>query len=499
MTGKTRGLLVALLGVVLTLILMPWMSLTAYADDVPVTKVTLDPSGQKMMGVGDTFSFTASIEPTDATDKTVKWSVNDKYVELYFDEECTKAVSQDEATDTLTVYAKGADAGTAIVTCASSAVDIIATCEVKVVKAAPEVNITTQPKDLDLTYGYTDTYALTVSAEEIDGYDLTYQWFTCKDKSGQTTDEIEGATSSSYTVPMNQGAGTTYYYCVVNATSQDSKTGVAESNVVAVTVNKAAPTITEPAAKTLTYDGSAQELVDAGSANGGTMQYALGTDAKTAPEGGWGTTIPTATDAGTYYVWYKVVGDENHLDSEAKCVTVTIAAGEEPKPTKPTYAVTSGAGTEYAEGSDGTLTFVFKRSEGDEETFKRFRSASVDGRALTRDRDYTATAGSLVIALQPSFLATLATGEHTITVTFDDGGTAEAKFTVTEEGESDQKPEAKPESQPGQKSAAAPATPVKANALPKTGDPASLAVAATVAAAGAAFTATGLRRKRRDR
>ena len=34
------------------------------------------------------------------------------------------------------------------------------------------------------------------------------------------------------------------------------------------------------------------------------------------------TSIPTATNAGTYYVWYKVFVDENHSDSEAKPVEV---------------------------------------------------------------------------------------------------------------------------------------------------------------------------------
>ena len=53
------------------------------------------------------------------------------------------------------------------------------------------------------------------------------------------------------------------------------------------------------------------------------MQYALGMkDAATQP---YTTSIPTATDAGTYYVWYKVEGDDNHRDSAADCVTANIA------------------------------------------------------------------------------------------------------------------------------------------------------------------------------
>ncbi len=37
------------------------------------------------------------------------------------------------------------------------------------------------------------------------------------------------------------------------------------------------------------------------------------------------TSIPTATDAGTYYVWYKVVGDANHCDTTPDSVETTIS------------------------------------------------------------------------------------------------------------------------------------------------------------------------------
>jgi putative cell wall-binding protein len=74
----------------------------------------------------------------------------------------------------------------------------------------------------------------------------------------------------------------------------------------------------------MTYTGEAQELVTAGKAENGTVKYAIGTDAATAPTGEYSADVPTKTDAGTYYVWYKVVGDENYNDTEPKCVTATI-------------------------------------------------------------------------------------------------------------------------------------------------------------------------------
>lgn len=67
----------------------------------------------------------------------------------------------------------------------------------------------------------------------------------------------------------------------------------------------------------LIYTGKAQELVTAGSATGGSMQYKLG-------DGAWQQTVPTATDAGTYTVWYRVVGDNNHYDTAEQSISVTI-------------------------------------------------------------------------------------------------------------------------------------------------------------------------------
>ena len=74
-----------------------------------------------------------------------------------------------------------------------------------------------------------------------------------------------------------------------------------------------------------TYDGTKKPLVTAGEASGGEMQYALGTATKATEP--YTTSIPAKTEAGTYYVWYKVKGDENHSDAApAGPVTVTINA-----------------------------------------------------------------------------------------------------------------------------------------------------------------------------
>ncbi|HCA20880.1 MAG TPA: hypothetical protein DEO87_00705, partial [Lachnospiraceae bacterium] len=59
----------------------------------------------------------------------------------------------------------------------------------------------------------------------------------------------------------------------------------------------------------------------------GTMKYAVTTAYQEPAAEAYtfdNTSLPTATDAGTYYVWYKAVGNENYNDSKADVLTVTI-------------------------------------------------------------------------------------------------------------------------------------------------------------------------------
>jgi len=105
--------------------------------------------------------------------------------------------------------------------------------------------------------------------------------------------------------------------------------GTADKNAstettVQVGVKTDATVTKAPTAKSLTYTGSAQELVTAGEATGGEMQYALGTATEATQP--YTTSIPTATDAGTYYIWYMVKGDTNYSDSVANCVVSKIRA-----------------------------------------------------------------------------------------------------------------------------------------------------------------------------
>ncbi|MBR6223796.1 MAG: hypothetical protein IKQ71_10220 [Lachnospiraceae bacterium] len=78
----------------------------------------------------------------------------------------------------------------------------------------------------------------------------------------------------------------------------------------------------------LTYNGQDQALVtvDSSTLVGGTMYYAVTTENTAPADSLYTTSIPTATNVETYYIWYRALGDENHIDSDATCVTSKILA-----------------------------------------------------------------------------------------------------------------------------------------------------------------------------
>lgn len=54
---------------------------------------------------------------------------------------------------------------------------------------------------------------------------------------------------------------------------------------------------------------------------------------------------------------------------------------------------------------------------------------TIDGKALTKDKDYTAVKGSTVVTLKAAALESLSDGKHSVAVTFDDGK-ADASLTI---------------------------------------------------------------------
>ena len=184
------------------------------------------------------------------------------------------------------------------------------------------------------------------------------------------------------------------------------------------TIAKADATSATVTANKLTCDGKEQALVTVtGEAKGGEMQYALGKDAETAPEDGWSTDIPAATNTGTYYVWYKVVADDNHNAFKPSCVEVTI----DPDYTVKEVTGLSGNGEdEWTKGGEEGVVITVKDS-GEDNSFDHFTGVKLDGKLLTKDVDYTVTKGSTIVTLLTATLEKLSVGEHTVTILFDNG------------------------------------------------------------------------------
>lgn len=115
---------------------------------------------------------------------------------------------------------------------------------------------------------------------------------------------------------------------------------------VVVTYTTLDPIYTAPTAKeNLEYTGEAQELLNAGSTEYGTIEYSL--DGNT-----WSTNIPTGTEAQEYTVYWKLIGDAEHGGIASTSITVEIVL---PTPTPISVegyiqVFKDAACTEYATG-----------------------------------------------------------------------------------------------------------------------------------------------------
>jgi methionine-rich copper-binding protein CopC len=159
----------------------------------------------------------------------------------------------------------------------------------------------------------------------------TYDWANMKNSySGSyTTTEATAvatlmyhcgvASEMMYGNDADEGSGTyTVNYRVVGDINHyDSEIGE-----VTITINRAAAIVTKaPAAiENLKASGEDQVLITAGEAEGGEMYYSLdGTN--------YSTELPKALEEGKYTIYYKVIADENHYDTEPSTIEVTMAEG----------------------------------------------------------------------------------------------------------------------------------------------------------------------------
>ena len=217
------------------------------------------------------------------------------------------------------------------------------------------------PTEMSMTYGGAGTLLVKVEKETGTGA-VNFQWYKVED--GKATAVGSAATSNQFDLSaqkLSAGRHTFRFSATCDGYEKMSQD-------IAVTVQKAnisASLITPPTAQeNLTYTGREQALITAGSVTDyGTMQYSL------TENGTYSQDIPTGTDAGTYTVWYRVIGDANHNDTAPASVAVSI--GKKPL----TITGVTAASKPY----DGT-------------TNADITSVTFDNVTLNRGTDYTVTA-----------------------------------------------------------------------------------------------------------
>lgn len=161
--------------------------------------------------------------------------------------------------------------------------------------------------------------------------------------------------------------------------------------------------------------GSTTALVNAGTADGGTMMYkAIDTNTQPTSTDGFSATIPTAEGctAGTWYVWYYAKGNDTHSDSEisASAVEVTV------KEVTLASAFEDGATLSFnvvfgGENYNGYLNF---KNESGSFTFTGKSGGFVDkGGTLTKNGD------NLVLTVTPTNDAN--NGYYTVTINTSTG------------------------------------------------------------------------------
>ncbi len=153
---------------------------------------------------------------------------------------------------------------------------------------------------------YTIQVTVTSSSSNMYGFDMTYYDVTFGGKTGRINGSTGSVTISSTTDATSLSFAThvsMYDYVGSGPIGENQTITIGYDFTFYGTITYSAvrvkkdPTVTAPTAKSnLKYTGSAQALVNAGSTDGGTMQYKL-------DSGSYSTSIPTATNAGSYTVY----------------------------------------------------------------------------------------------------------------------------------------------------------------------------------------------------
>ena len=237
-----------------------------------------------------------------------------------------------------------------------------------VIATATPAYLTAEPQDAVVPLNVTQLpdQLAKLTAFVADGWSLTATWFLRNPGTGSKDQVASGQLASG--VPMgavafdnqNLAVGITNATCKLVATKQGEQDFVFNVDL-RLEVTKIPPVVTVIPRENLIYNGQSQYLLANGTTTGGTLQYCL------EENGTYSVDIPTATGAGTYSLWYKVVGDERYQEIPPTMLEVTVARAEnqwtaEPAITGWTYGET--ANTPTGEARIGTVKVDYRRADG---------------------------------------------------------------------------------------------------------------------------------------
>ena len=232
---------------------------------------------------------------------------------------------------------------------------------------------------------------------------VSYTYFTDEACTTKTTRDNSGADSIGG-VPKNVGS----YW--VQATFAETPRYKAFTAKAGFAISKATVSFTPPTPKTgLAYTGETQELI-----NAGTVDTGIGKLAYSLSEAGtYSETIPRAQDAGTYRVYYKVVGTNANYDYTNAKGDIEVSIGKIAVPFTPPTAKTGLAYTGEAQAlinvgtvdtGIGKLTYSLSETGTYTETLPKAQDAgtySVYYKVVgtNANYDYSSTKGSVAVTI----------------------------------------------------------------------------------------------------
>ena len=377
---------------------------------VDVTGVSLNKTTTTLT-VGDTETLTETVNPNDATDKSVIWSSDNTNVATVDTNGLVTAVGVGTANITVTSNSDSTKNASCSVTVNPATYNVLLTGGSNAIISGGSTSQSELSGAME-----TVTYTANSGYHFADFTDITQNGITVT-KTSDSVVTVSGIPTADVNIVVPDAIAKTQisYTITFNVANGSWNNGGSDVQTV---------TLTGYEGDTLTL--AADQIPAVGSNPDATYKA-----------GSWDTT-PTAD--------MEITADTTFTYTYAKESTAPI-----------TYTNTEGAGSSYTLGTNGSLTFRFTRSENDAETINHFTGIKVDNVEVSSS-NYTYSAGSVIVNLKPEYLQTLSVGQHTLTAMFNDGDSVTVNFTIVAAAENTPTPTTTPTPTPAPTGTAVPST-----------------------------------------